>query len=77
MNDDQFKMLLEKLDKQNEKMDELHGDFREFKGKMDEKVTTIEAGVKSDRLWGRIQTVAVLPVVGVLHQIAVHYGLIK
>jgi hypothetical protein len=77
MNDDQFNILLQRFDKQDDKLHELHGDFREFKGAMEVKVEQLEISAKNDKFWGRVQTVAVLPVVGLLHQIASHYGIIK
>jgi hypothetical protein len=77
MTDDQFNILLAKLDKQDEKMQEIHVDFSGFRGTITEKVSNLESGAKSEKLWGRIQTVAVIPVVGLLHQIASHYNLIK
>lgn len=61
----------------NSKLTELHGDFREFKGIIDTKVDTLETQAKSDKFWGRVSNVAVLPVVAALHQIANHFGLIK
>ena len=51
-----------------------HGDFREFRGETKTKVESIENSTKNDRLWMRIQSVCVIPVVGGLHQIAKHFG---
>jgi len=54
-----------------------HGDFREFRGEIKTKVESLEGSAKSDRMWSRIQAVAVVPVVGTLHQIAQYLHWIK
>jgi hypothetical protein len=76
LDDDKFKILLEAVTNQSEKLDSLHGDFREFKGIQATKVDILEKQASNDRLWGRIQTVAVLPVVTAMHLIASKFGII-
>lgn len=66
-----------KSDTTNDKLDAMHGDFREFKGRMDVEVEALKSEAKSQRLWSRIQTVAILPLVAALHEIASSMGLIK
>jgi hypothetical protein len=39
--------------------------------------TDIKKQQDSDRIWHRVQTGIVIPVMGVLHQVASHYGWIK
>lgn len=77
MTDDQYAVLIEKLG-------EIRGDFREFKGTMATQVSfhttqidEIKEQAKDDRKWARIQTGVVIPVVAGLHQIASYLGLIK
>lgn len=59
------------------KLDALSGDFREFKGAMTVEVQTIKDEQKEQKFWHSVKTVAVIPVVAVLHQIAAHFGWIK
>jgi hypothetical protein len=54
-----------------------HGDFREFRGEIKTKVEVLEDDAKSTRLWQKIQAVCVIPVVGVLHQLAQYFHWIK
>jgi hypothetical protein len=61
-------------------VEQYHGDFREFRGTVSTKIETIETEmsdakeqISKDRLWQRIQIGCVVPVVGVLHQIAEHF----
>ena len=75
MEDDQFKLLLDRLDAQTEKLGDIHSEFREFKGGMDAKVGSLEDEARTDRMWGRIQTVAILPIVTVLHIISKKLGI--
>jgi len=77
MDNDQFTILLEAVTDTKDKLDSLHGDFREFKGQQQTKVEQLVKDSDSDRLWGRIQTVAVIPVVAAIHAFANHKGWIK
>jgi len=77
MENDQFKILLDKLDDHGTKLDALHGDFREFKGSTEVKVANLKEQADSDRKWGRIQTIVVVPVVAALHVLAGKLGVIK
>lgn len=54
-----------------------HGDFREFRGEQSQRTKALEEDLKNEKFWSTFKTVCVLPVIGVLHQIASHYGLIK
>jgi hypothetical protein len=54
-----------------------HGEFREFRGVTETKVAALEDDAKSSRTWQKIQAVCVLPVVGVIHQVAEHFHWIK
>ena len=74
MESEQFSAIMDALRDNTTKLTDLHGDFREFKGVQETKVAALEDAAKSDRFWGRVQTVAVLPIVGSLHQIARHFG---
>ena len=74
MDSDQFNILLDKMDVHTEKLNSLHVDFSEFKGEIAAKVSALEKRTESDRLWGRIQTVAVLPIVTALHIVAKKFG---
>lgn len=77
MTDDQFQLLYDGIQKQSEKLDTLHGDWREFKGSMEVRVKAVETQAKSDRMWGHLETVVVIPVVAAIHQLATHFGVIK
>jgi hypothetical protein len=52
-------------------------EFAAHKASTDVKVAAIEKQQDSDRFWQRVQTVAILPITGVAHQIAYHLGWIK
>jgi hypothetical protein len=77
LDNDKFKILLEAVTNQSEKLDSLHGDFREFKGATAAKVETLEKQASSDRVWGRIQTGVVIPFTVALHQFGAHFGWLK
>jgi hypothetical protein len=81
MSDDN-KEVLQAITILTSKVEEYHGDFREFRGEIkarvedvEHKIQVIEDGASSDRKWMRIQSAAVIPVVGALHQLAKHFGL--
>lgn len=59
------------------KLDEIHGDFREFKGATTTKVEALEKAQDSQAFWSKVQTICVIPVIAVFHQIAAHFGWIK
>lgn len=60
-----------------EKVEEYHGDFREFRGKYIEKVSVLEEDAKSEKFWRKVQMVCVVPVMGGLHQAAQYFHWIK
>lgn len=60
-----------------EKVEEYHGDFREFRGKYMEKVKVLEEDAKNDRFWRKLQMVCVIPVTGAIHQAAAYFHWIK
>lgn len=55
----------------------LHTEFSGFKAETEARVDALEEDARSAKLWHRIQTVCVVPVVGALHQVASHFGWIK
>jgi hypothetical protein len=77
MDSDQFSLLYNTLQDTNTKLDAMHGDFREFKGNIEVRVTASEKQADTDRRWSRIQTIVVIPVIGAIHQLAAHLGLIR
>jgi hypothetical protein len=77
MDPDQLNSILGGIDKLGDKVSNLHGDFREFRGIMSTKVEALEGQAKSDRMWNRIQTVAVVPLIAAIHAAASKYGFIK
>lgn len=72
--DNQLFQLCQRIDA---KLDTMSGDFREFKGGMSVRVETLQKEQDSQKFWHTLKTVAVIPVVAVLHQIAAHFGWIK
>jgi len=60
-----------------EKVEQYHGDFREFRGEYKTKIESMAKNIETEKMWQRIQMGCVLPVVGVMHQIAAHFGWIK
>jgi hypothetical protein len=60
-----------------EKVSENNAQFREFRGEHTAKVSALEASAKSERFWMKVQMVCVVPTVGVLHQVAAHFGWLK
>lgn len=77
MEDHQFNILLTRLSAQDDKLDALHGDFREFKGTAGNRLDQIEKDGDKDEMWTNIKLLVIVPVIGVLHQIASHFGWIK
>lgn len=80
--------VLAAITKLTQTVEQYHGDFREFRGETTQKMIAFESRVsdieqtakddlKATRLWGNIKVICVLPVVGVLHQVASHFGWIK
>lgn len=76
MTDDNVK-ILEAITDLTKVVETYHGDFREFRGVTETKVTALVDDAKSNRLWQKIQMVCVVPVIGALHQLAQHYHWIK
>lgn len=69
--------ILKAVTELNKTVEKYHGDFREFRGEYVVKVKALEDDAKSQKLWHKVQTLCVIPVVGVLHQIAQHFHLIR
>jgi len=70
-------MVLQAITKLTEKVEEYHGDFREFRGNTAVRIEGLEQAAKDAKFWNNVKVVCVLPTVTVLHQIAVHFGWIK
>lgn len=60
-----------------EKVEEYHGDFREFRGAYIEKVSVLEEEAKNEKFWRKVQMVCVVPVMGGIHQVAQYLHWIK
>ena len=60
-----------------QKLTELHGDFREFRGEMKIRVSAIEDDAKEAKKWENIKLFTILPVVAGLHGIATKIGILK
>jgi hypothetical protein len=69
-------------------VEQYHGDFREHRGSTEVKLKSLEddaanlaksikEDAKSDKFWSNVKTVCVIPVLGLGHQIAAHFGWIK
>jgi hypothetical protein len=69
--------VLEAITALTKTVEQYHGDFREFRGEIKTKVETLETDAKSDRFWARVHAIAVVPVVGGLHQAAQYFHWIK
>lgn len=69
--------ILDSLSTLNNKLDDLHGDFREFRGIITTKVASLEKDRDNENLWTNVKVIAVLPVVAALHILASKVGLIK
>lgn len=69
--------ILDALGKFNDKLDALHGDFREFKGSVEVKVGSLEKDRDNENMWTNIKVIAVLPIVAALHVLATKLGMIK
>jgi hypothetical protein len=70
MTDDNKSEILKAITDLTKTVEEYHGDFREFRGEIKTKVANLEADAKSARFWSRVHAVAVVPVVGTVHQVA-------
>lgn len=68
---------MDALNKNNDKLSDLQGDFREFKGSHNVRVNVIEENMKSDKFWAKVQTIGTMPVVLAIHQIGKHFGILK
>jgi len=60
-----------------EKLTELHGDFREFRGEVKARLTQVEKDADRAEMWANIKTIAVIPVVMGLHALGIKVGAIK
>lgn len=76
--------ILEAILQLKDIVSENNAQFREFRGKQTAEVESVKAEVaeleddaKSDRRWSKVYTICVLPVVGILHQIAAHFHWIR
>jgi hypothetical protein len=69
--------ILDALTKFNDKLNDLHGDFREFKGTVTTQVNSLEKSHDNIDMWTNIKVVAVIPIVAALHVLASKVGLIK
>lgn len=74
MDNQQFETLFKIASETNKVVSSMQGDFREFKGNIAARVEGLEDGSKSDRFWGRVSTIMVMPVMAVVHQIGTKYG---
>ncbi len=59
------------------KLMEMHGDFREFRGEMTARVVQIEKDSDKVEMWNNIKLVCVLPVTMALHAVGTKIGIIK
>jgi hypothetical protein len=60
-----------------EKLVELQGDFREHKGRTEERLDSLEESRTSNNFWENLKIVAIIPVTASLHILASKIGLIK
>ena len=60
-----------------QKLMDMHGDFREFRGEMSARVSQIEKDTDKVEMWSNVKTIAVIPVVMALHVLGTKIGLIK
>jgi hypothetical protein len=60
-----------------EKVEQYHGDFREFRGTYVEKVSVLEESAKNEKFWRKVQMICVVPVTGGIHQLAQYLHWIK
>lgn len=74
MENGEFKLLLEKLDDQSKAIGALATSVAAHQATMAEKVANLEKQADSDRLWARIQTVAIAPITIAIHQAGKHLG---
>jgi ATP-dependent protease HslVU (ClpYQ) peptidase subunit len=57
-----------------EKLVELQGDFREHKGDIVARVAQLEKDNQDDKFWDNVKIVAVIPVVGAIHELGQRIG---
>jgi len=70
-------MVLQAITKLTEKVEEYHGDFREFRGNTKVRIESLEQSAKDKQYWTNVKLYCIIPVTAILHQIAVHFGWIK
>jgi hypothetical protein len=68
MNDDQFTLLMDKLD-------ELHGDFREHKGRTESEIANIKDDMKDAKKWENIKLLGTLFIGGLGHAVSKWRGI--
>jgi len=49
------------------KLDELHGDFREHKGRTEVEIINIKSGIKDAKMWENIKVIGVMPIMALLN----------
>lgn len=81
MDDQTSTQILQAITSLTRTVEQYHGDFREFRGSVTTQLESMTVADKAtdkradnDRMWMKIQAVCVVPVMGLLHQIAVHFG---
>lgn len=52
-----------------------HGDFREFRGATNERVTNLEEDFKTAKNWETFKIIGVIPIVTALHYLANRLGM--
>jgi hypothetical protein len=60
MTEIQFQAIVDKLD-------ELRGEFKEFKGAKDVQVSALEKKLANQEFWENVKVVAVMPIMAVFH----------
>ena len=77
MENGEFKILLDKLDDQSEKIGALYAAFSGHKATTEVKIAALEKQDDKDRFWNNIKAVVIIPVMAMLHQVAYHMGWIR
>jgi hypothetical protein len=60
-----------------DKLVELQGDFREHKGRTEERLDSLEDSRQNWQFWQNLKIVAIIPITASIHIIASKIGLIK
>lgn len=69
--------VLKAINELAEKVEQYHGDFREFRGSQTVEVNTLKKEAESNRFWLKVQAVCIVPLMGGVHQVAQHFGWLK